>query len=143
LNLQRFVEAQNPVWPQVESELSAGAKRSHWMWFIFPQLAGLGRSEMARHYAIRSRTEAAAYLGHKLLGPRLLECTGAVLRHRDAPAERIFGEVDAVKFRSSMTLFDAVAGAAEPSFAAALGAFYGGEADERTLALLDRCKVAS
>jgi len=135
--LQRFVEAQAGVYARALAELEAGRKRSHWMWFIFPQLAGLGRSAMAQHYAIGSRAEAEAYLEHALLGPRLRECTGAVLRHEGEPAERIFGAVDAVKFRSSMTLFEAVSGAVEPAFGEALDAFYGGERDGSTLALLD------
>lgn len=135
-DLRRFVEAQADVYGQALAELEAGRKQSHWMWFVFPQIAGLGHSATARHYAIASREEAAAYLGHSLLGSRLVECTGAVLRRAGTPADLIFGTVDAMKFRSSMTLFDAVAGASEPAFAQALATFYGGDRDERTLELL-------
>jgi uncharacterized protein (DUF1810 family) len=106
------------------------------MWFVFPQIAGLGRSPTARLYAIASRDEAGAYFSHPLLGRRLVECTHAVLRHPDTPADFIFGAVDAMKFHSSMTLFDAVAGASEPCFGEALHTFYGGERDPRTLELL-------
>jgi uncharacterized protein (DUF1810 family) len=134
--LERFVAAQAGVYAQALAELEAGSKRSHWMWFIFPQLAGLGRSAMAQHYAIASRAEASAYLAHPLLGPRLAECTAVMLRHAGVAAERILGPVDAQKFHSSMTLFDAVAGEAEPRFAAALDAFYGGQRNAATLALL-------
>jgi uncharacterized protein (DUF1810 family) len=135
-DLQRFVAAQADVYDQVLAELEAGAKQSHWMWFIFPQIAGLGRSPTARHYAIASRDEAAAYFSHPVLGSRLVECTHAVLRHPETPVDFIFGAVDAMKFHSSMTLFDAVAGAFEPCFGEALHIFYGGEPDARTLELL-------
>ena len=133
-DLLRFVEAQDGVYATALAELNAGEKRSHWMWFVFPQIEGLGLSAMAQHYAIRSRAEARDYLAHSLLGPRLRECTKAMLGHSDRPAEAILGTVDALKFRSSMTLFDA----AEPDtcFARALDAFYRGARDERTLALL-------
>jgi uncharacterized protein (DUF1810 family) len=134
--LQRFIDAQAGIYAQALAELEAGAKQSHWMWFVFPQIAGLGRSATARHYAIASRDEASAYFAHPLLGSRLVECTRAVLRHPQTLAERIFGAVDAMKLHSSMTLFDAVAGAPEPRFAEALATFYGGERDERTLELL-------
>jgi uncharacterized protein (DUF1810 family) len=106
------------------------------MWFVFPQLAGLGRSETARFYAIRDAGEVRAYLAHPLLGPRLLECVAAMLVHRDEPAEAILGPVDAVKLRSSMTLFEAVAEDRSP-FAAVLDAFFGSERDPATLQLLD------
>jgi uncharacterized protein (DUF1810 family) len=134
--LERFLAAQGDVYEQALAELKAGRKQSHWMWFVFPQIAGLGRSATARHYAIASRGEAAAYFAHPLLGSRLVECTNAVLRHREKPADFIFGAVDAMKFHSSMTLFDAVAGASEPGFGKALATFYGGEPDRRTLELL-------
>jgi len=104
------------------------------MWFIFPQIAGLGTTEMSRLYAIRSRDEAARYLAHPLLGSRLVECAAAVLGHADRAAERIFGGIDEMKFRSSMTLFAAVAGEGQPIFAQAIAAFYGGEPDGNTLA---------
>lgn len=134
--LERFVAAQEGVYETALAELAAGEKRSHWMWFVFPQLAGLGHSAMAQHYAIGSLAEARDYLGHPLLGQRLRACTGAMLGHADRAAEAILGGVDALKFRSSMTLFDAV----EPNgcFARALDAFYDGKRDPRTLALLGR-----
>jgi uncharacterized protein (DUF1810 family) len=135
-DLERFAAAQAGVHAQALAELEAGRKESHWMWFIFPQIAGLGRSATARLYAIASREEAAAYLSHPLLGHRLVECTKAVLRHAGTPAQFIFGPVDAMKFHSSLTLFDAVAGAADPSFGKALKAFYRGERDQATLKLL-------
>jgi uncharacterized protein (DUF1810 family) len=133
--LDRFVAAQEAVYPQVLAELAAGAKRSHWMWFIFPQIAGLGRSEMAKRFAIADLAEARAYCAHALLGPRLAECTGAMLLwsgRRDAAA--ILGSVDALKFASSMTLFEAASG--WPLFAQALDGFCGGRRDAATLALL-------
>jgi len=134
-DLARFVSAQAPVWPAVLGELAAGAKRSHWMWFVFPQIAGLGTSPMAVHYAIGSLAEAQAYAAHPLLGSRLAEVTALMLRHRDRPAEAVLGGVDALKFRSSMTLF-AAAVPGEALFGAALEAFFGGSPDPRTLAVL-------
>jgi uncharacterized protein (DUF1810 family) len=134
-DLERFVAAPAGVYGEALAELERGRKQSHWMWFVFPQIEGLGRSETARHYAIASLGEGRAYLDHALLGPRLLECTEAVLAHRDRPAEAIFGPVDALKFRSSMTLFEAAAGEATP-FGDALDAFYGGNRDPATLARL-------
>ena len=132
--LERFVEAQHPTYDQALAELKVGDKRSHWMWFVFPQIAGLGHSPMARHYAIRDAVEARAYLTHPLLGARLRECSEAMLgwagRKR---AEAILGPIDAVKFRSSMTLFDAVAHAPDNPFARALAAFCNGERDPLTL----------
>ena len=136
-SLQRFVAAQEEVYAQALAELRRGRKQSHWMWFIFPQLAGLGRSDTALYYAIASADEARAYLAQPLLGPRLDECTRAVLGHAGKSAEEIFGSVDAIKFGSSMTLFDAVTGGAAP-FADALDAFYAGGRDGATLALLAR-----
>lgn len=134
-DLERFVKAQDPVLPQVLAELEAGRKRSHWMWFVFPQLAGLGHSAMARHFALGSIEEARAYLAHPLLRPRLLRCTDLAVRVDDRSAFEVFGSPDDMKFRSSMTLF-AAAEPAEPLFAEALARFFGGEGDERTLALL-------
>lgn len=132
----RFVSAQAPLFEQVKRELRAGEKRSHWMWFVFPQLDGLSSSPTARRYALASLGEAEAYLRHPVLGPRLLECTGLV---NAAPGGRtahaVFGSPDDLKFRSCMTLF-ARADPAEPMFRAALGRYFGGEADPRTLALL-------
>jgi uncharacterized protein (DUF1810 family) len=136
-DLRRFVTAQDPVFPAVLAELTAGRKRSHWMWFVFPQLAGLGRSALAQHYGIASRQEARAFLDHAVLGHRLRQCTEAVVGHPHAAPEAIFGHVDAVKFRSSMTLFEAACGGSEPLFAAALATFFGAQRDGRTLALLD------
>ena len=134
--LGRFVAAQADVWPAPLEELRRGRKQSHWMWFVFPQVAGLGMSAMSQHYATRSRAEAAAYLAHDLLGPRLAEATDAVLGHSGRlSAEEIFGRIDAVKFRSSMTLFDAVA--PDDRYRRALDAFHGGEPDPATLELLD------
>lgn len=133
-HLQRFVDAQAPVYPAVLAELRAGRKRSHWMWFVFPQLAGLGRSETARFYAIRSDEEARAYLGHEMLGPRLRECTAAAIAS-GARAETLFGYPDDVKFRSSMTLFDAAA-PEERLFKDALDQLCGGEPDPATTTLL-------
>jgi uncharacterized protein (DUF1810 family) len=133
--LDRFVAAQDAVWPQVIAELTAGEKRSHWMWFVFPQIAGLGRSAMSARFALGSVAEARGYLAHPVLGPRLRAATGLMLGHRGRPAEAILGEIDAWKFRSSMTLFRAAA-PDEERFGAALDAFYGGEPDSRTLALI-------
>jgi uncharacterized protein (DUF1810 family) len=131
-DLERFVAAQQPVYRQVERELGRGEKESHWMWFVFPQIAGLGFSPTARHFAISGPEEARAFLDHELLGARLRECTQAVLAHRGRSAEAIFGPVDAIKFRSSMTLFDAVAEEGSP-FAEAIRLFFGGERDRATL----------
>ena len=131
-----FVAAQDAVWPAVTAELTAGAKRSHWMWFIFPQLAGLGRSATSKLYGLAGADEARAYLAHPLLGARYAECVEAI---QDLPASdpvAVFGEVDAVKLRSSLTLFEAVS--RRPLFSAALIRWFGGERDERTLGLLSR-----
>ena len=133
-DLQRFVDAQAGVYDQALAELSAGAKRSHWMWFIFPQIAGLGFSAMARRYAIASRLEARAYLNHAVLGPRLIACTRAVCRVEGRSAHQIFGSPDDLKFRSSMTLFAAVA--EDGIFVEALRKYYGGQPDEATLQAL-------
>jgi uncharacterized protein (DUF1810 family) len=135
--LGRFVEAQDAggTYPQALRELRAGRKTSHWMWFVFPQVAGLGHSSMAQAYAISSLQQARDYLAHPVLGPRLRACTAAVLTHTDRSAEQIFGGIDALKLRSSMTLF-ARADPDDPAFQAVLDAFYGGEPDPRTDALL-------
>ena len=129
--LHRFVEAQASVYADALAELRAGRKRTHWMWFVFPQIAGLGLSAMAQHYAIASRAEAEAYLAHQVLGPRLRECTQAVLDVSGRTAHEIFGSPDDVKFRSCLTLFDAVAPG--DMFDRALTRFYGGERDRATL----------
>src|SRR3954447_6610087 len=113
-DLSRFVAAQAPLYDQALAEFRRGRKQSHWMWFVFPQLAGLGRSPTARFYAIESLEEARLYLGHDLLGPRLEECAETVLGHRGLSAGAIFGGVDAMKLRSSMTLFEAAAAVEGP-----------------------------
>jgi uncharacterized protein (DUF1810 family) len=133
--LDRFVEAQQGIYPTALAELEAGRKQSHWIWFIFPQLAGLGRSHNASYYGIQGAGEARAYLAHPILGPRLRECTEAVLAHTRS-AEQIFGPLDAMKFRSSMTLFEQ-AGSPEEPFGHCLEQFFGGERDPATLRLLE------
>jgi uncharacterized protein (DUF1810 family) len=134
--LERFVEAQRSIYDRALDELRAGAKQSHWMWFVFPQIAGLGLSPTARLYAIADAVEARAYLTHPVLGPRLGECTEAMLGWAGRKtAEAILGPVDAMKFTSSMTLFDAVA-EDDHRFARALAAFRHGERDSLTLELL-------
>ena len=132
-NLERFVVAQDPVYKQVLAELQQGVKQTHWIWFIFPQVVGLGHSEMAKYYAIQSRDEAETYLVHPVLGKRLRECTTAVLPIAKS-AQQIFGSPDDLKFRSSMTLFDMVSG--NPLFGAALTRFYGGQHDQATLDII-------
>jgi uncharacterized protein (DUF1810 family) len=134
-NLQRFVEAQAPVYDTVVAELRAGAKRSHWIWFIFPQLAGLGRSPTAARFAISSLAEAQAYLDHDVLGPRLRECTHLVNSTEGRSVDDIFGWPDNLKVRSSMTLF-ARATPDNADFLRLLEKFYGGEEDPATVALL-------
>ena len=135
-DLERFVRAQEGVHDQALSELRAGRKRSHWRWFVFPQVAGLGLSSMAQRYAIGSIEEARAYLEHAVLGPRLVESAQAVLTHPERTAREVMGSPDDVKLRSSMTLF-ALAGPDEPVFQQVLDAFFDGEPDPRTVALLD------
>ncbi|MEG3084463.1 DUF1810 domain-containing protein [Sphingomonas sp. PB2P12] len=134
-DLERFVAAQADVYSQALAELRAGGKRSHWMWFVFPQIAGLGHSAMARTYAIASAGEARAYLAHPILGPRLIEATETVTRAHGS-AETIMGGIDAIKLRSSMTLFARVADDPAP-FRAALDRFFGGADDPATVARLD------
>jgi uncharacterized protein (DUF1810 family) len=137
--LTRFLDAQQRIYPQVRTELGAGRKASHWMWFIFPQLAGLGSSATAHHYAIASLEEARAYLAHPVLGARLRECTRLVLQVQGRTPAEIFGYPDDLKFRSSMTLFARAADAARPEeqvFAQALGRYFAGEPDPLTLRLL-------
>ncbi len=135
-NLERFVGAQAAAFDTALSELRAGRKRSHWMWFIFPQSRGLGRSPTSEFYGIASLAEARAYLAHPLLGPRLEEATRAVLAHGDRSAHAVFGSPDDLKFRSSMTLFAAASPDAGNAYEAALQTFYGGRKDEATLAIL-------
>src|SRR4051794_31644440 len=110
-NLKRFLDAQNPVYEHVCAELRRRAKESHWMWFVFPQMKGLGSSTLAQKFGIESRAEAEAYLAHSILGPRLIECTQLVNTVAGRSIEQILGAVDSLKFRSSMTLFAEVAGA--------------------------------
>ncbi len=136
-DLQRFVEAQQPLYDQVCRELRAGEKRSHWMWFIFPQLAGLGHSPMAQRYALSDLAHAAAYLAHPVLGERLRECVTLVNGHADRTAAQMFGHPDDLKLCSSLTLFQ-LAAPTEPLFTRALQQFYGGVADPATLTLLQR-----
>lgn len=131
-NLARFLTAQAPVIARVQDELRAGRKTTHWMWFIFPQISGLGHSDTARFYAIASRAEAEAYLAHPVLGPRLLDCTRLMLAVEGRSADAILGTVDAAKFRSCMTLFAAVAADPAP-FRQALDKYYGGADDKATL----------
>jgi uncharacterized protein (DUF1810 family) len=131
-DLARFVLAQEGVHEQALAELLAGRKQTHWMWFVFPQIAGLGRSEMSRRYAIASLSEARAFLTHPILGRRLRRCAEAVLAHRGESAESIFGPIDAVKFRSCLTLFDRVA-MDDELFAHCVRAFYAGQRHPATL----------
>ena len=134
--LQRFVEAQENAFDTALAEIRAGNKQGHWMWFVFPQIAGLGRSPTAQFYAIRSMHEARAYLAHRVLGDRLRTATDAIVAAAsNTSAEEILGEVDAMKLRSSLTLFEAASG--DPIFAGALQNLFGSP-DQATLALLGR-----
>ena len=134
-NLQRFVDAQAPVYERVRAELKNGRKHSHWMWFIFPQIAGLGHSAMAQRYAISSLREAEAYLTHPVLGPRLRECVALVAQVEGKSAYEILGPPDDMKFRSCLTLF-AHAAPGEPLFRDALAQYFEGEEDPATVARL-------
>lgn len=134
--LQRFVEAQAPVFPTVLQELKAGRKRSHWMWFVFPQLRGLGHSAIAAFYGIASLDEARAYLGHPILGPRLELCTRTVLELETGSLYQIFGSPDDLKFKSCMTLFALAAADPASVFYKALNRWCGGALDDHTLELL-------
>ena len=131
-NLQRFVAAQNPVFDRVLAELEAGEKSSHWMWFVFPQIKGLGRSPLANEYAISSREEAVAYLAHPLLGPRLRQCARLVNQVEGRSIHQLFGSPDDMKFRSSMTLF-AHATTDNQVFVEALEKYFSGELDPLTM----------
>ncbi|GLK79201.1 DUF1810 domain-containing protein [Methylopila turkensis] len=139
-DLDRFVAAQEPVFAQALAELKAGEKRSHWIWFVFPQLKGLGASPTAAFYGVASLGEARAYLAHPVLGARLDEAVTAVLRWEGRPLRRIFGTPDDLKFRSSMTLFAAAADGGP--YASAIARMCGGEPDPRTLALLGQGDAA-
>ena len=134
-DLQRFVAAQDPLFEQAIAELANGQKTSHWMWFVFPQLTGLGTSAMSQRYALSGLEEAEAYLAHPVLGPRLLMAMAMMMSARPKSAQAILGGVDAAKLRSSMTLF-AVAAADPAPFIEVLDAFYGGAPDPATLKLL-------
>ena len=133
--LNRFVVAQSLTYIVALSELRAGRKRSHWIWFILPQLRGLGQSRMSYEYGLTGKHEALLYLRHPLLGPRLVECVQTILAHKSLSASEILGEVDALKFCSCLTLFVTIA-PEETCFAAALQAFYGGVPDPATIKLL-------
>lgn len=133
-SLERFVEAQAPVYAAALAEIRRGAKRSHWMWFVFPQLAGLGRSETARFFGIRALDEARAYLAHPVLGMRYAECVAALQDLVSSDPVAVFGEVDAMKLRSSLTLFEEAG--AGPLTGAALDRWFGGSRDPETLRLL-------
>jgi uncharacterized protein (DUF1810 family) len=141
-DLARFVAAQAAVFAQVRCELEAGRKRSHWMWFVFPQLRGLGQSAMAQRYGLSGLGEAAAYLQHPVLGPRLIECTQLVNRTTIGSIGAIFDAPDDLKFRSCMTLFAALP-SAPGVFARALERFFEGSADALTLEALDRLERSS
>lgn len=134
--LARFVDAQRDSYAAALAELRGGAKRSHWIWYVFPQIAGLGSSAMARTYALADLAEARAYLAHPVLGARLLDSVDALLEHRGGDIAAILGGIDAMKLRSSMTLFEIAANGAEPRFAAILDGFYAGARDPATLRLL-------
>ena len=135
MDLERFVDAQAGTYRQAVDELRQGRKSSHWMWWIFPQVAGLGMSSISQQYAVHDLAEATAYVHHDVLGPRLRECCRALLDLVDLSAEQVLGTIDAVKLRSSMTLF-AHAEPAEPVFREVLERFYDGREDERTVSLL-------
>jgi len=135
-DLERFVEAQRPSYQDALAELQAGRKLSHWMWFIFPQMLGLGRSPASRFFGIRSLEEARAYLAHPILGPRLEECTNAVLATTGLSLNRIFGSPDDLKFHSSMTLFALASDDTDTPYHRALKRWHAGEMDPATLKLL-------
>ncbi len=133
-NLQRFVSAQEPVIDRVRAELRSGRKQSHWMWFVFPQIQGLGRSTTAAHYALASAAEARAYLEHPILGDNLYACCELLLALAEDSPQAVLGGVDALKLRSSMTLFASVAD--DDIYRQVLDKYYGGAADPATLAIL-------
>ena len=135
-NLQRFVAAQDEDYERALAELQRGQKESHWIWYVFPQVAGLGHSEMAQEYAIRSKDEAIAYLNHAVLGTRLQRCCEALLKHQGTSVPDIMGFPDDLKLRSSMTLF-AILSEQDSIFHKVLKAFYSGQFDERTIAFLE------
>ena len=134
-NLHRFLTAQTPTYDTVLAELRAGRKSSHWIWFIFPQIAGLGFSPTSQHFAIRDRAEAEAYLAHPILGPRLIECSQALLALKTNSASAVFGSPDDLKLKSSATLFAAVS-PQQSVFRQLLGKFFEGSDDSKTIDLL-------
>ena len=140
-DLQRFIVAQEDDYSVAFRELESGKKRSHWMWYIFPQLSGLGFSSMATHYALKNLQEAEAFLQHPVLGPRLVEITKVLLELQQRDATAIFGSPDDLKLRSSMTLFRQVSKTL-PVFQAVLDKFYGGRPDAKTIALLRSAKAS-
>jgi uncharacterized protein (DUF1810 family) len=135
VRLERFIEAQAPIYAQALGELRAGQKQSHWMWFIFPQISGLGQSPTSRAYAIQSLDEARAYLANPVLGSRLRECCQALMNLRNKSAQDIFGSIDAMKLRSCLTLF-AEADPEDVLFYNLLEKYFDGDADEPTLDIL-------
>ena len=141
-DLRRFVDAQEHVYERALSEITSGRKRSHWMWFIFPQLDGLGISSISRQYAIKSLAEARAYLAHPLLGPRLLECAKAALAVHTSSALELFGSPDDMKMRSCATLFACVS-SQDSVFSQLINKYFDGKPDDRTLRLLGRTDIGS
>jgi uncharacterized protein (DUF1810 family) len=139
-NLNRFLNAQQSVYESALREIKGGCKQSHWMWFIFPQVMGLGHTEISRFYSIRSPQEAAAYLAHPLLGKRLMEISAALLALPGRTATEVFGTPDDLKLRSSMTLFREVSD--EPIFQKVLDRYYGGEQDPKTRQILESMQAA-
>lgn len=133
-NLERFLAAQSDSYQRALGEIRRGSKRSHWMWFVFPQIAGLGSSAMAQHYAISSLDEARAYLAHPLLGARLRECVSALQELTDTTADTVLGSIDAIKLRSSLTLFAAAGGGAP--FSEAIDKWFQGRLDDQTTRIL-------
>ena len=140
-DLERFIRAQNPVFQDVQGELAGGRKQTHWMWFVFPQVAGLGFSAMSQRYAIGSREEARAYLAHPVLGARLTECTRLVLAVQGRSINAILGAPDDAKFRSSMTLFGTVSD--QPIFGEAIARYFAGKRDAATLEILSKLDRAT
>lgn len=138
MNLTRFLDAQAPLYAIALGELQAGHKRTHWIWFVLPQLRGLGTSHNATYYGIEDSAEAAAYLAHPVLGARLRECVAVLLAHKDKSAHAILGSPDDAKFRSCLTLFHAVAAPDDTLWQNALDQFYAGQPDDATLRLLDQ-----
>ena len=135
--LNRFIQAQNELYDEIVRELKDGRKVTHWMWYVFPQIAGLGQSATARFYAIQDSSEAQRYLLHPILGERLLECTKIVLSLKNKSASEIFGDIDAMKFRSSMTLFMSLAGR-DSVYRRAIDKYFDGEPDQKTREILSK-----